>query len=189
MASTKKLNQWKQYEITEIMEFENYLKIFQKSILQVDEKVLAKKHLDIYVGVYLDSVVLKLYKKEWTNDKTDPINAKTRIFFSIWASEENLKQNKIFYNIHAFKLRHLKGYTIKSREFANVFRSDFQEFKHEWDNVSLKHGPLTLMEGWNSSTIENLETNIVKLVNSFLRIEHLIDESLLKFKSKKINGA
>jgi len=166
-----------------MIEQENILEIFQKSALQIGSKILDKKHLDIYVGVYLDSIVLKLYKKEWTNDKTDPLNASTRIFFSIWVSEKSQKQKKIFYNIHAFKLRHLKGYVIKSRDFAQNFRKGFKPFEKEWENVNIDLGPLTLMKGWKKFTNENLETTILKLANSFLRIDHLIDNSLKIFKS------
>lgn len=170
----------------EIVDYEYYVKKFQKSANRVDKKMLNKKHIEIYVGIYRDSVVLKLYKREWTNDKTDPINAKSRIFFSIWVSDKTIKQNKVYYNIHAFKLRELKGYSIKSRDFTNEFRRGFKAFERDWKNVSVKFGPLTLMEGWHYFTNENLESIVEKLADNFLLIENLIESTLEKFESTNL---
>ena len=169
------------------MNYEYYLEKFRKSAERIDKKMLNEKHLEIYVGVTLDSVVLKLYKTEWTNDKTDPINAKTRIFFAIWVNDETIKRNKVFYNIHALKLRELKGYSITSRAFAESFREDFMKFERNWENVSVEFGPLTLMEGWEHFENENLENIIVKLANNFSSIEYLIDNTLEKFEPTKIS--
>ena len=169
------------------MNYEYYLEKFRKSAERIDKKMLNEKHLEIYVGVTLDSVVLKLYKTEWTNDKTDPINAKTRIFFAIWLNDETIKRNKVFYNIHALKLRELKGYSITSRAFANSFREDFMKFERNWENVSVEFGPLTLMEGWEHFENENLEKIILKLANNFSSIEYLIDNTLEKFEPTKIS--
>lgn len=168
------------------MDYNYYFEKFRKSAERIDKKMLIEKHLEIYVGVTLDSVVLKLYKTAWTNDKTDPINAKTRIFFAIWVNAKTIKQNKVFYNIHALKLRELKGYSITSRAFANGFREDFKKFERNWGNVSMEFGPLTLMEGWEHFENENLEDMILKLANNFSSIEYLIDDTLKKFEPTKI---
>jgi hypothetical protein len=170
---------------TRIMDFEYYLEKFRKSADQLDKKILDAKQLEVNVGITLNSAVLKLYKRKWTNDKTDPINSKTRIFFAIWVNEETIKRNKIFYNIHALKLRQLKGYSITSREFANSFRRDFKKYETDWENVNLKFGPLTLMEGWEYFENESLEKIILKLANNFLQIEHLIENTLKEFEPKK----
>ncbi len=169
------------------MDYEYYLEIFRKSADRLDKIMLSEKHLEINVGVTLNSVVLKLYKKEWTNDKIDPINAKTRIFFSIWMNHKTEKVNKVFYNIHAFKLRQLKGHSITSREFANIFRRDLIKHEQYWENMSVKFGPLTLMEGWEYFENENLENIILKLAISFTKIEYLIDNALYEFKTTKIS--
>ncbi|HSH66152.1 MAG TPA: hypothetical protein VLB84_10215 [Bacteroidia bacterium] len=171
----------------EIMDFEYYLKKFRKSAEQLNKKMLNEKLIEVHVGVTLNSVVLKLYKKEWTNDNNDPVNAKTRIFFSIWVNDETIKKNKLFYNIHALKLRQLKGYSITSREFAIRFRNDFKKHEKDWKNVSVKFGPLTLMEGWEPLDNENLENIILKLANNFLKIEQLIDTTLEKFEQTKVS--
>ncbi|TDW46990.1 hypothetical protein EV144_1055 [Flavobacterium sp. 270] len=166
------------------MDYQFYLDKFQASANLIDTKILEEKNILLNVGVVLDSVFLKLYKKEWTNDLEDPLNAKTRIFFSIWVNDHTLNNRKIYYNIHALKLRNLKGYSITSRNFAEIFRLHFKDFENNWENVSLKHGPLTLMEGWKNLEEENMKNTIVNLANNFLEIEYLINETLEKFKNK-----
>jgi hypothetical protein len=167
------------------MDYEFYLNTFQRSADQLDKKQLNEKQLEIFVGVVLNSVGLKLYKKEWASDKADPVNSRSRIFFSIWVNDDTLIENKIFYNIHAFKLRELKGYSITSREFATNFRKDFEKHRSNWENVSVKFGPLTLMEGWKNLDVGNLENTIVTLSSNFLEIEHLIDGTLKLFRNDK----
>lgn len=163
------------------MDYDFYLNKFQKSADLLDKKLISEKQLEIAVGITLDSVVLKLYKKKWANDQLDPINSKTRIFFAIWVNESTIKENKIFYNIHALKLRELKGHFIVSREFVNSFRRDFEKIQDVWKNVSVKFGPLTLMEGWNELDIENIENTIISLAYNFVKIEYLIDKALKPF--------
>lgn len=86
------------------------------------------------------------------------------------------------YNIHALKLRKLKGYSIQSRKFAELFREDFKDYTHKWKNVSTNHGPLTLMEGWLKLDLETFQDKVLKKAYNFLEIEHLIDTTLEKFK-------
>jgi len=130
------------------MDFEFYLDKFRRSAKDLDKSQLDKKRLEVSVGTVLDSVFLKLYKREWTNDLNSPMTAEARIFFSIWINDKTIRANKISYNIHAFKLRNLKGYSIVSKEFADSFRKQFKTVQDNWENVSIDFGPLTLMEGW-----------------------------------------
>jgi hypothetical protein len=164
------------------MNFEYYLDKFKRSAAGLDKIRLDKIGLEISVGIVLDSVYLKLYKRNWTNDLSDPLNAEARIFFSIWVNEKTLQENKIFYNIHALKLRKLKGYSILSREFADSFRKQFKRYQSNWKNVSVEFGPLTLMEGWVKLEEENLENTIANLAIKFIEIESLIDNALRPFK-------
>ncbi|WP_293304416.1 hypothetical protein [Pedobacter sp. UBA5917] len=159
-----------------------YLKEFQKAADQLDKGLLSEKQIEVAVGVVLDSVCLKLYKKSWASGLQDPLTAESRIFFSIWVNDATVEVQKISYNIHAFKLRYLKGYAIQSRQFADVFRESFKAFEHQWPNVSVNYGPLTLMEGWIKLVENNLPREVLSLANNFLAIEHLVDDALLKFK-------
>ena len=164
-----------------------HLDKFQKAAGQLDKKLLNKKKIEAAVLMYgEDCVVLKLYKRGWENPLQDPLASTSRIFFSIWISGSTIHEQKIFYNIHALKLRQLKGYSIQSRKFAGIFRNSFKNFEHKWENVSVNFGPLTLIEGWVKMDMENLQDVILKLANNFLEIEHLVDETLAHFKKKNL---
>ena len=159
-----------------------YLERFQNAANQIDKTLLAQKQLEIAVGLYQDSVFLKLFKKSWASPLQDPLSAETRIFFSVWINDSAIPEQKLFYNIHAFKLRKLPGYSIESRKFADDFRSRFNAFAHKWPNVDSNFGPLTLMQGWIKTDLAQLETEIIQLSNKFLELEHLIEITLVKFK-------
>jgi hypothetical protein len=167
------------------MDFENYLDKFQKAADKLDKRLLDKKEVEAAVGIYLDSVFLKLYKKSWANEFQDPLTSESRIFFSVWINDTAIREHKIFYNIHALKLRKLKGYLIESRKFADAFRNGFKKFEHQWKNVSVKFGPLTLMEGWSKIDLEDFQDEILELANNFLEIEQLVDKTLVEFKNKE----
>ncbi len=159
-----------------------YLDKFRQAADLLDKKLLAKKQIEVAVGIYLDSVFLKLYKRSWANDSPDPVTAESRIFFSIWINDTAIKEKKILYNIHALKLRKLKGYSIESRKFADAFRTRFKSLAHKWQNISLTFGPLTLMEGWLTVDLENFQDEVLELCNKFLDTAHLIDDTLIQFK-------
>jgi hypothetical protein len=164
------------------MDLKNYLSKFQIAAHKLDKKLLNKKQIEVAVGVVLDSVFLKLYKKSWANPLQDPLTAESRIFFSIWINDAAIQEQKILYNIHALKLRKLKGYLIESRKFADSFRAGFKDFENQWPNVSVRFGPLTLMQGWAKVDLQNFQGAILELANHFLEIDFLIDDTLQIFK-------
>lgn len=159
----------------------SYLIGFQNAANQIDKKLLAEKQLKVWVGTFLECDVLKIYKESWANSSENAITSPSRIFFSIWV--DPIKENKLFYNIHALKLRRLKGYKIESRKFAETFRKAFKVFEHKWENVSVEYGPLTLMQGSISLELKSFQTEVLKLSSNFLEIDHLIDKILAGFKS------
>lgn len=165
------------------MDFEHYLEKFKKSADSIDKSRLDKAKLEISVGIVLDSVYLKLYKTEWTNDLSNPLSAESRIFFSVWLSEKTLREHKVFYNIHALKLRKLKGFSILSIKFADSFRKKFKKYEGNWSNISVKFGPLTLMEGWIEFKEENLEKDVLRFAENFIEIENLIDQTLKEYEN------
>lgn len=162
-----------------------YLENFQKIVNQLDSKLLSTKSIEVSVGIYLDSVFIKLYKKSWASNHQEPLTAESRIFFSVWVNDSTLEKQKIMYNIHALKLRKFSGYKIQSRNFAEVFRESFKDHENNWQNVSVNYGPLTLMEGWIKLDLENLQEEVLKLANNFLEVEHLVDDTLNQFKLVK----
>ncbi|MGC4104327.1 hypothetical protein [Ferruginibacter sp.] len=167
------------------MDLTVYTQKFKNALGQMDKTQLGKLQLEAAVGIVLDSVFLKLYKKTWVNDMEDPLNAATRIFFSVWINEKTAEQNRVYYNIHAFKLRQLKGYDISSRDFAEQFRKKFRKVQQRWQNVSVQYGPLTLMEGWVELDAAHIEQTVKTLAVNFMQIAHLVDDTLKAFEQKK----
>ncbi|MDQ6469518.1 hypothetical protein RB619_02600 [Flavobacterium sp. LHD-80] len=161
-----------------------YLENFQKIANQLDQKLPNEKSIEVSVGVYLDSVFIKLYKKSWTNNPHEALTAESRIFFSVWINDSAIKKQKIMYNIHALKLRKLKGFVIESRKFAEKFRNSFENYRQKWPNVNTNFGPLTLFEGWIELGSRNFSKEILKICHNFLEIDYLIDDTLLQFKAK-----
>jgi hypothetical protein len=163
------------------MDRTHYKKLFRAAATKLDKEKFTEKGLEIAVDVVLDSVCLKVYKKSWANPAVDPVVSASRIFFSVWVNESSIANQRICYNIHALKLRQLKGYKIQSRQFAEVFRVSFKSFEANWPNVSVDFGPQTLMEGWVNFEVDSIESKVAKLANDFLEIENLIDATLAKF--------
>jgi hypothetical protein len=129
-------------------------------------------------GFYNDCCVVKLQKASWTNDPMERVQNKTGIFFSIWMDEKAASKNLAKYNIHALKLRELKGYSITSRDFATDFRKGFSSMRDTWPNVRVDYGPLTLMQGWIKVDLDTVEKNILILMERFKRVSPLIDHLL-----------
>ncbi len=144
------------------------LRMTTESFLEVKkrhQRRLDSHGLDARIGVYQGCPFMKLDKESWHN--RGEVDTPTEIFFSIWRDLDG----RLNYNIHAFKLRHFSDYNIQSREFAAAFRAKFTT--DGWSNVSIKYGPLTLMQGWidNQSEIDDLITN-------FISVHSIIDDLL-----------
>jgi hypothetical protein len=165
------------------MDAEFYLDKFQSSVDGLDIALFEQKNLELKVGVWRNSAVLKMQKKAWLNTAQTSKSFEESVFFSIWISDEGIQQSKLYYNIHALKLRELTKYTIKSREFAEAFRLKFKHYEKEWLNVSTSFGPLTLMEGWVTIDPDNFEETVSTLAYKFLAIAFIIDK-LLEDRSK-----
>lgn len=165
-----------------MMNFEFYLDNFEKAAKSLDKKLLEKKDIQIQTGIWLDSVVLRLQKRHWANKPDEKPHTGSAIFMGIWVDKEAAANQKLFYNIHALRLRQLKGYKLQSRAFAMSFREKFKQFEKNWSNVSTDFAPQTLMEGWIDLDNEKIQKDILKIANNFLEIEHLIDNTLEEFK-------
>ncbi len=165
------------------MDYKFYRRNFEEAVEDIFFKQFDHLGLKLSVEEVLESVALKIYKPEWSNDFDSQLNSKSRIFFSVWVNDKTIKEGKLYYNIHALKLRELKGYKISSRNFAEKFRTQFIEYKDEWENVSVNFGPLVLMEGWINLNIETIQEDIINLSWDFLKISYLIDDTLDVFKT------
>ena len=157
-----------------------YFNKFQQIADGLNKHPFAQNGLELKVGVWLESVVLKIQKKAWLNSSATAQPFRESVFFSIWVHDATLAKCRLSYNIHALKMRELKNYTIQSRDFAQAFRTRFEPYQSQWPNVNVQYGPLTLMEGW--APIANLDTLIPELANKFLEIAPIIDELLAERK-------
>jgi len=166
------------------MSIEIYLNKFENALKAFDKKVLENSGLEIQTGIWLNSVVLRLQKKHWANNPDEKPHSGSAIFMGIWIDQEAFSKKIIKYNIHALKLRQLNGYALQSRVFADSFREKFKKFEQKWENVSVQFGPQTLMEGWIPLNDEKIHEDILNLINSFIEIVPLIDETLLEFQEK-----
>jgi hypothetical protein len=155
-----------------------YLPDFEKAALRFKAGLPVENGLTVETGVWLESVVLRIHKTAWANKPLTRPQSEAAIFFSIWVSEKGLKATRIFYNIHALKLRQLRAYKVTSRDFAADFRAGFKPFSLHWPNVSVDFGPLTLMEGWIELDAATVAADVHRLANAFLAIAPLIDELL-----------
>jgi hypothetical protein len=140
--------------------------VFQQAVAHNQQK-LTENQIDARFGEYQGCPFLKLDKASWHNRGEVAIPGE--IFFSIWLDEKG----RLNYNIHALKLRHLTKFKLQSREFAKDFRAQLILNDHDWPNLSLDFGPLTLMQGW----VEH-ESQFEGLVTKFIAIHPIIDELL-----------
>ncbi|WP_126653954.1 hypothetical protein [Chryseobacterium aureum] len=159
-----------------------YLEKFHLAASEITGETLSKYRLKLSVDTILESVVLKVYKPEWTSNPLSPLEAEGRIFFSVWVNDETIRKNKIYYNIHAFQLRALKDYKIPARDFAQIFREEFLKHRRDWPNVSVEYGPLTLMQGWTELNIDHIEKDVHELVQHFFKISFIMDSILEPYK-------
>lgn len=153
----------------------HYIEVFNRAARRAHLS-LQKNELEVLVGTWLNSSVLKVQKRGWAGDAS--ASSTQGIFFSIWVEEKSAKKNRAFYNIHALRLRNLHGYSLQSREFAAAFRARFARQKDGWPQVSVEHGPQTLMQGWIALGGDEFENEVVRLIQCFIPLSDIIDELL-----------
>ncbi|MBB6130246.1 hypothetical protein [Mucilaginibacter lappiensis] len=155
------------------------------SVVENNRTTLEENQVSSFVGWWHNSWVLKLQKKGWSSSALHENPIHSGIFFSVWLGEKDLEKSIFNYNIHALKLRALEGYTIKSREFADDFRSAFAHDQSSWKNVSVGYGPLTLMQGYMPLVQESFEKDVDHLVKKFIPLCPIVDQLLAVRKKAK----
>ena len=140
--------------------------------------LLEARQIQAVAGCWHESAVLKLQKRRWSNTAPAAGPGESGLFFSVWANDEGLRQKRVFYNIHALKLRALSGYSLQSREFAAAFRAAFEAEIPGWPHCTVDFGPQTLMQGWIAWEPARLEDEVEALVKRFVPLAELLDRLL-----------
>ena len=121
---------------------------------------------------------LYIAKAQWTNRFDEDRDATMGIFCSIWVSPALLEQKIFAYNIHAKKLRDMPGYKLVSRKFARDFRNLVKTQVSNWPNISLDHGPTTLLQGKEICELNSFAEKVEERINGFVDIHQHIDSLL-----------
>lgn len=125
-----------------------------------------------------DSATLYLAKPHWTNRFDHARDSTIGIFCCIWVSPKLLEQKQFAYNIHSKAIRKLPGYKLTSQKFASDFRKLVDVQVISWPNISLDHGPLTLLQGTDVCELDSFAEKITERINGFVSIHHHVDALL-----------
>jgi hypothetical protein len=134
--------------------------------------------LQIKSGEWLGAAVLKLLKPSWTTDPPEPLLNSNGIFFGIWIDASCVAEQRMRYNIHAKRLRFIKGPSFPAREFARSFRIAAHGELKAWPNITYPKGPITLFEGDVPLNLSTLESDASALMDRFVTLTPLVDDQL-----------
>ena len=134
--------------------------------------------LAIKTGIALDAAVLKLLKPAWTTDPPEDLRNSNGVFFGVWVDEPCIAKRRVRYNLHAKKLRFLKGDAFPAREFARTFRADARNALADWPALSFPKGPITLFEGEVPLKLTTLRAEAWALMDRFAELAPYIDQKL-----------
>ncbi len=123
--------------------------------------------LSIKTGSALNAAIFKLLKPNWTTDTSQDILNSNGLFFGVWVDPACEAKGIVRYNLHAKKLRLIKGQTFAAREFARKFKAQAGEQLASWPNLSYPKGPITLFEGHVPLQLSTLLTDTAALMDRF----------------------
>jgi hypothetical protein len=134
--------------------------------------------LTIKTGEGLGAAILKLLKPSWTTDTSDEILNTNGLFFGIWIDAECEAKGIARYNLHAKKLRFIKGEKFAAREFARSFRAQGKDELEGWPNWSFPKGPITLFQGHVPLDANTLHAETSALMARFARLTPMLERLL-----------
>ena len=157
---------------------QSHLAVFNQLKSERAAEFQAQHGLSIKTGEGLDAAILKLLKPSWTTDTTTEILNTNGLFFSVWIDAACEAKAIARYNLHAKKLRFIKGETFAAREFARAFRAQGKDELASWPNWSYPKGPITLFEGHFPLNATTLHTETATLMDRFATLTPLLDRLL-----------
>ena len=157
---------------------QSHLDVFNALKAERSAEFHSKHGLIIKTGEGLGAVLLKVMKPSWSTDDPAALLNSNGLFFGIWIDAECEGQGILRYNLHAKKLRAIKGEAFAAREFARVFRVQGQEQLEKWPNWSYPKGPITLFEGHIPLNAKTLHDDVSGLMDHFAEMTPLLEELL-----------
>jgi hypothetical protein len=157
---------------------QKYLEIFNTVKLERAAGLEWQHKLLLKTGEGLGAAVLKIMKPAWSTDAPEDLLNTNGLFFSIWVDAACEAKGVARYNLHAKKLRALKGETFAAREFARSFRAAAKSDLAAWPNCTFPVGPITLFEGHLPLDETTLQAETNKLVDRFVKLTPLIEQRL-----------
>jgi hypothetical protein len=134
--------------------------------------------LAIKTGEGLGAAILKVMRPSWTTDSPNELLNTNGLFFSIWIDAACEAKGIVRYNLHAKKLRFIKGDTFAARDFARRVRADAKAELANWPNCSFPIGPITLFEGHVPLSPTTLHTDTSDLMDRFAALAPTLDRLL-----------
>jgi hypothetical protein len=157
---------------------QNHLAIFNALKSERAAEFQSQHGLTIKTGEGLGAAILKLIKPEWTTDNPSELLNTNGLFFGVWVDADCEAKGIARYNLHAKKLRAIKGQAFAAREFARSFRAQGKDELASWPNWSYPKGPITLFEGHFALDENTLKAETSKLMDRFAALTPLLDSLL-----------
>jgi hypothetical protein len=157
---------------------QNYLNVFNALKSERAAEFQQTHGLSIKTGEGLGAVILKLLKPSWTTDGPGEILNSNGLFFGVWVDAACESKGIARYNLHAKKLREIKGEAFAAREFVRSFRAQCGEEMKAWPNCTFPKGPITLFEGHVPLKAETLKAETSALMDRFAALTPMLDQLL-----------
>jgi hypothetical protein len=162
-------------------EMQKYLEVFNAVKAEREYGLQWQHQLSIKTGEGLGAALLKVMRPAWTTDAPEELLNTNGLFFSIWVDAACEAKGFARYNLHAKKLRAIKGEAFAAREFARAFRAQCGDELKGWPNWNYPKGPITLFEGEFPLALETLHAKSSELITRFVgltpKLEKLLDEA------------
>jgi hypothetical protein len=121
---------------------------------------------------------LKVLRPNWTTDSPNELLNSNGLFFSIWVDAACEAKGIVRYNLHAKKLRMIKGENFAARDFARSFRAENKLTLAKWPNLTFPVGPITLFEGFAPLDVATLGATCNGLIDRFIGLAPAIDRMI-----------
>lgn len=157
---------------------QNHLSVFETLKNQRAAAFFSQYGLMIKTGEGLGAAILKLLKPSWTTDGPDELLNTNGLFFSVWIDAACEAEGIVRYNVHAKKLRMIKGEAFAAREFARAFRAQGKDELEGWPNWSYPKGPITLFEGHFPLDEKTLSADTSAMMDRFVILTPMLDRLL-----------